>query len=913
MSTSIDSLQSRSDVVFWVTTITFILASIFVVARLVSRFGILESRSWDDWFIILSWFFAFGLTFAIDYATTKGLGRLDGDIKDEWRPGLKKAEYAFTLLYNPCLMATKTSILIFYLRLSKDTQKLLRWASGITLAVACVDGIVLTFVNAFQCKPVAAAWRTDGDGKCLSIITIYLASAPVNIITDLAILVLPIPVLTGMFLPQRQKAILVFTFSLGIFVAIVDVIRIYYLQQASNNFLTSVLLHSKLGAGADFPYNASLSFMWSAVEVNIGIVCACIPTLKPLVKRILPAMILDRASGRRGSRTHTTEKFESASPQSGGDVQLDTVNNMASPTTTPLGLVSDASPSPLSDTHPGGHREDMEEEELSMAEFLTAPAGFGLQTLRRNSTARTTNTTYFGFVNMRVPKSMMKTRGKEAFKYCTMVTILFFLWGFSYGLLNRLNNEIAILANYSESETIGLSAAYFGGYVIGALTVGQWVLRHSGFKATFISGLCIYGTGTLMFWPSAVLTSFTGFILSSVVVGLGLSILETAANPFLALCGPTQYAEFRLMLAQSIQAVASLVSQVLAEKALFRGVRIENEKHLTLIDVQWTYLAIALFTVILALFFYYMPLPEACDEDLQAQSDLLEIYPTRKLPWTGTSIIYTTLVFGVVSQLCYVAAQECVSEFFKPLLVSYVPSSKSFKSVFTLHDDEDYLLLGHGLFAIGRFAFAPLCLMFPPRLLLLMCFSFLTLFSAFIFAINDISPSFLAASSLLVFFFEGPIFPLVFSLTIRGMGKDTKWASAWVVASATGGSVFVFVTFGVQKIHTVQYSFVIIFVLFLVGLLYPVYLNFGGKGVRHQVDPKAMRVGRGFWNGSGGNEEDGPEMRNGSAERSDTALRRLSRRVSILVRKISPTGRKCSSELPIVEHRETRDREDNSG
>ncbi|KAF7861370.1 hypothetical protein EAF04_007935 [Stromatinia cepivora] len=911
MSTSIDSLQSRSSVVFWVTTITFILASIFVVARLVSRFGILKSKTWDDWFIILSWFFAFGLAFSIDYATTKGLGRLDGDIKDEWRPGLKKAEYAFTVLYNPCLMATKTSILIFYLRMSKDTQTLLRWASGITLAIACIDGIVLTFVNIFQCRPIFAAW-TDGDGKCLSIITIYLASAPVNIITDLAILVLPIPVLTGMCLPQRQKAILVFTFSLGIFVAIVDVVRIYYLQQASNDFQTSVLAHSKLSVGDNFAYNASLSFMWSAVEVNIGIVCACIPTLKPLVKRILPAMILDRASGRKGSHTHT-EKSESMSPQIGGGGRLDTVNNMPPPSTTPLPPVSDVSPSPLSDTHPGGHREDIGDEELNMAEFLATPTGLGLETLRRNSTAHTANTTYFGFVNMRVPKTMMKTRGREAFKYCIMVTILFFLWGFSYGLLNRLNLEIATLANYSKSETIGLSAAYFGGYIIGALTVGQWVLRHSGFKATFVSGLCIYGTGTLMFWPSAVLTSLTGFMLSSIVVGFGLSILETAANPFLALCGPTQYAEFRLMLAQSVQAVASLVSQVLAEKVLFRGVRIDNEKHLTLIDVQWTYLAIALFTVILALFFYYMPLPEASDADLQAQSELLEIYPTRKLPWTGTSIIYTTLVFGVIAQLCYVAAQECISEFFKPLLISYVPSSRSFKSVFTLNDDEDYLLLGHGLFAIGRFVFAPLCLMFPPRLLLLLCFSFLTIFSAFIFAINDISPSFLAASSLLVFFFEGPIFPLVFSLTIRGMGKHTKWASAWIVASATGGSVFVFVIFGVQKIHTIQYSFVIIFVLFLVGLLYPVYLNFGGKGVRHQVDPNTTTMGGGFWAGNGGSEEDEQEMRDNAVDRPDTPLRRLSRRVSILVRKISPTGRKCSGELPIVEHRETRDREDNSG
>ncbi|KAK6599339.1 l-fucose permease [Botrytis cinerea] len=880
MSTSTDHVPSRSELVFWVTTITFIITSIFVVARLVSRFGILRKRTPDDWFIIFSWIFAFGLTFSIDLATTKGLGKLDGEIKEEWGPPLKKAEYAFTVLYNPCLMATKTSILIFYLRLSRNTQKLLRWASYITLLITVLDGVVLTFVNAFQCSPVSGAWRTDTDAKCLSIITIYLASAPVNIITDLAILVLPIPVLTGMNLPQRQKAILVFTFSLGIFVTIVDVVRIYYLQQASNDFQTSVLAHSELGAGDDFAYNASLAFMWSAVEVNVGIVCACIPTLKPLMKVILPAMIADRVSGRTGSHSRTADDLESASPPIGSQGQSTPVNNGLPPRNTAL---SESPLSPLSDTHPGGYREDMEQQELNMTEFLTAPSAIALETLRRNSTARTANTTYFGFVNMRVPKSMMKTRGREAFKYCIMVTILFFLWGFSYGLLNRLNREIAALANYSDSQTIGLSAAYFGGYVLGALTVGQWVLRHSGFKATFITGLCIYGTGTLMFWPSAVLTSYTGFILSSIVVGFGLSILETAANPFLALCGPMQYAEFRLMLAQSIQAVASLVSQTLAEKVFFNGVQIEGTKHLTLIDIQWAYLAIALFTVFLALFFYYMPLPEASDADLQAQAELFEIYPSRKLPWTGTSIIYTTLVFGVIAQLCYVAAQECVSEFFKPLLISFVPRTGSFKSFFTLNDDEDYLLLGHGLFAVGRFVFAPLCLVVPPRMLLLIALVCLTIFSSFIFAINDISQSFLAASSLLVFFLRRSDIP-------TGVLFDHTWyGEKYKVGISVDSSLSNW-----RK-----------------PLLYPVYLNFGGEGVRHQVDPKPVVMG-GVWSGSEENRETGQELRGNEDGRPDTPLRRLSRRVSVLVQKMSLGGRKCSTELPMVEHRETRGRKNSS-
>ena len=193
-------------------------------------------------------------------------------------------------------MATKTSILIFYLKLSKNTRVVLRMGSVAVLIVVNVSGTILTFMNIFQCSPVRSAWDVNvPSDSCIPLLTEFICSSPVNITTDLAILVLPIPVLTSMRLPRRQKIILVLTFALGIFVTVIDVVRIYYLQQAielapmsaTNNRL------ALYGQSPDFAWNASLSLMWSAVEVNVGIICACVPTLKPLIIRILPAMLID--------------------------------------------------------------------------------------------------------------------------------------------------------------------------------------------------------------------------------------------------------------------------------------------------------------------------------------------------------------------------------------------------------------------------------------------------------------------------------------------------------------------------------------------------------------------------------------------------------------------------------------------
>jgi len=148
-----------------------VFASVFVVARIASRFLILKHRTFDDYVIILAWFIAFGLSFSIDYGVWQGLGRHDEDVPHDTRAALRESEYAFTILYNPALMATKTSVLIFYLRLSQNTQKFLRRASYATLALVIIDGIVLLFLSVFRCSPVAAAYRYDiASSKCKSIV-----------------------------------------------------------------------------------------------------------------------------------------------------------------------------------------------------------------------------------------------------------------------------------------------------------------------------------------------------------------------------------------------------------------------------------------------------------------------------------------------------------------------------------------------------------------------------------------------------------------------------------------------------------------------------------------------------------------------------------------------------------------------
>ncbi|KAH6840706.1 major facilitator superfamily domain-containing protein [Chaetomium sp. MPI-CAGE-AT-0009] len=856
---------NRGPVVFAVTTATLALATLFVAARMVSRAGIVRRTAWDDYTILLAWLIAVFLSMSIDLGAKNGLGRHDKDIEPEKTGVLRTCEYVFSILYNPALMASKTSILIFYLRLSKNTLQVLRLSSWAVLGIVNVAGTILTFMNIFQCDPTRAAWDVRVQAaRCIPLLTEFICSAPVNITTDLAILALPIPVLTGMRLPQRQKTILVMTFGLGIFVTIVDVIRIYYLQRAIDHVpTTSSDPMGTFGRSPGFSWNASLSLMWSAVEVNVGIICACIPTLKPLIIRILPAMLVDPDRTLR-SGTHTTTGSSSNSATK-DDHQRGSVSIGAMLATTsltpPAPTLSLTPPADADAPTPASASDD-----ISIRDFLSTTSPPSTQPPPPPPTSTITipnlpsHTSHHHdhhqatFITLPHAKNLLTTTPAESLRYGTLASILFFLWGFSYGLLNTLNSAVAAVANISRAQALSLTAVYFGG---GGVRVKRRRGKREGdesvggFKATFMVGLLLYGVGTMMFWPGAVVRSYAGFMASTFVVGFGLAVLETAANPFMVLCGPPEYADARLLLAQGVQAVGSVLSNVLADRVFFAA-RFEGHNGQansnTLIDVQWTYLSIALLTVLLALLFYYVPLPEVSDAELAELAARSPVDPNQK-SIGGISLRTWIVGLAVLAQWCYVAAQENMSLFFEQLITSFTPnpslalatSQSGLRPPGLTLSLPNYLLIAHTAFALSRFLAGGLCILHAhhhhhtpktylptPRTLLLLCTTLTSLLAltTVLLPTPQTSPNTTTIPLTLFYFFEGPIWPLLFSLGLRGQGTRTKQASAWLTMGGSGPLVWPFVAYGIiQGGGSVQVSVVVIVVLMAVAGAFPGFLG----------------------------------------------------------------------------------------
>ncbi|KAF2086130.1 MFS monosaccharide transporter-like protein [Saccharata proteae CBS 121410] len=801
-----DEFETRSPIVFSVTLALCVCSTVFVFFRMVSRICIVRRTGWDDYFMILAWLFSFGLSFAICYGTFVGLGRHERDVPDRWTAPLKRTEYVFSVLYNPTLMATKTSILVFYFSLSKS-RNFFRWGVITTMVVVNVAGLALTILNIDQCRPLSAAFKNTvpANASCTDIVTLYLSSAPVNIITDLAILFLPMPILTSMRLPKKQKVILLITFGFGVFVAVVDVVRIAYLQSAATTRLRDIQAHRNDDDGndtrnaSDFSWYASLSFMWSAIETNVGIMCACVPALKPLVSRFIPRILRD-AGDTMVSITHrraTTTSMDMANAQ-----RIPSISGL-------MGLERPPPARTASNANNNGSNRDS----IGMMNFLTTPDMNEFPPMERSPTALTNSTrhtraesrNFFDFVNFKRQKSMVHLTNNESYFPITMVTILFFVWGFAYGLLDVLNGQFQEIAQMSRGETVSIHCLYYAGYFVGPLTFGRFVLKRWGFKACYIVGLVIYACGTLVFWPSAVLTSYPAFLISNFIVGMGLSCLELAANPFIFLCGPSQYGEIRLCVSQGVQAVGTVVSPLLASKVLFK---IDAN---SLIDVQWTYLGISLFTVLLAVAFWYVPLPEATDDELEDSVERADDANHAKIG--QFKVVWITLGVGIFAMWCYVGFQESVSTSFGTYLkyeASYINRTNHFA-------------YAHTAFAVARFLAAFSAIWIKPRWILLVCFIGVMVFSIVaMHATKDLS----AITIIFVYFFEGPIFPLVFSQALRGLGRHTRVGSACLTAAISGGAIIPPITDAVTDGHGTSYAYCVVVAAAAFGTILPIYLSF---------------------------------------------------------------------------------------
>ncbi len=382
-----------------------------------------------------------------------------------------------------------------------------------------------------------------------------------------------------------------------------------------------------------------------------------------------------------------------------------------------------------------------------------------------------------------------------------LVTSLFLLWGLAYGLLDVLNKHFQETLNITKQRSTLLQAAYFGAYFLMALPAGV-LIQKAGYKKGIITGLLLYATGAILFYPSAQIESFTFFLLALFVLASGLTFLETAANPYITVLGKPETSEFRLNLAQSFNGVGSFLGPIIGG-VLFFGTK-TNDGASQLDTVKYVYIVIAAVVLMVAFLFFKTSMPEIKEEELVIDENE---YVGRKL------FQHSHFVWAIVAQFFYVAAQVGIAALF----INYCTE----KNVGINNERASYLLSGSLiLFTIGRFAGTALMKIIAPHKLLAMY----ALINVGLCAIVVVASGYLSVYSLMaVFFFESIMFPTIFALGVKNLGAYTKKGASYIIMSIVGGALIPLVMGALAQSYSTSFSYVIPLGCFVIVFLFAVF------------------------------------------------------------------------------------------
>jgi FHS family L-fucose permease-like MFS transporter len=408
---------------------------------------------------------------------------------------------------------------------------------------------------------------------------------------------------------------------------------------------------------------------------------------------------------------------------------------------------------------------------------------------------------------MAATKQATGQSGKFAF---AMITTLFFMWGFVHNLDPILIPHLRRSFSLTVLQSALVDSAVFIAYFLMALPAGM-LIRKAGYKAAMLTGLALFAIGALLFIPAADTQRYVFFLGALFVIACGLTVLETAANPYITLLGSPEQATRRLNLAQSFNGLAATLAPIVGARVILVDgasdaqlqAMSDSARQAVLAaeaaSVKGPYLAIALVIMAIALVFYFLKLPAAgagtAGQGSPARGAILR------------ALQRASIRRAVIAQFFYVGAQVCVFSFF----ILYAVKAAGISQIAAA----DYLGWGCGAaFVVGRFAGTWLMkYIAPARLLLAYALASVALSGVAMFADGAVS----LAAVIGIAFFMSIMFPTIFSLGIHGAGDDTEMGSSLIIMSIVGGAVLPLLYGAISDVtQNLQYGYAAPLLCFLV-------------------------------------------------------------------------------------------------
>jgi MFS transporter, FHS family, L-fucose permease len=371
-----------------------------------------------------------------------------------------------------------------------------------------------------------------------------------------------------------------------------------------------------------------------------------------------------------------------------------------------------------------------------------------------------------------------------------LITSLFFMWGIANNLNGILIPHLRKALQLTNMQSTFVDTAVYMAYFLMAIPAGV-ILKKLGYKKGIIIGLLVFAAGALLFLPAANMRAYPVFLLGLFILGCGLTLLETAANPYATRLGDPEDATFRINLAQSFNGLAVAVGPIIGALFILSGKSFSDAELAAMPEmdkiayltseaqsVKMPYMVLGGSLILLAILFYFMNLPELDDKNGKNAQNT-DLSRDNREGGVFDTLKYSHVKWAVIAQFFYVGAQVCVTSFFVRMAMTGGVDEKTAGY---------YLGTIYGLlFMVGRFVgSAILKYIAPSKLLTLYALASIILSAVAIFTKGELVVYALGAMG----FFMSIMFPTIFSLGITGLKEETKSASSLIVMAIIGGAIF---------------------------------------------------------------------------------------------------------------------------
>ncbi|HVX04270.1 MAG TPA: sugar MFS transporter [Rhodanobacteraceae bacterium] len=365
----------------------------------------------------------------------------------------------------------------------------------------------------------------------------------------------------------------------------------------------------------------------------------------------------------------------------------------------------------------------------------------------------------------------------------TVVTTIFFMWGFITALNDVLIPHLKSVFTLNYTEVMLVQFTFFGAYFLMSLPSGKVVSR-LGYRLSIVAGLVVTGIGALLFLPAAMAQSYPLFLLAFFVLASGITLLQVAANPYVSLLGPPRLASSRLNLAQALNSLGTTIAPKLGG-LLILSVAVLGSAELAKLPaaqqtayklqqahlVQGPYLGIALVLFALALIVWLFHLPAIEGADERADDARHTFFD---------ALAHARVWFGMVAIFVYVGAEVSIGSF----MINYI----SLPGIGDMPEARaaGFVSLYWGGAMIGRFAGSALLTRIDARKLLCT----FAVIAGLLVLTTMLTHGYVAMWSVIAIgLFNSIMFPNIFTLGIEKFGPLAGKVSSLLVMAIVGGAV----------------------------------------------------------------------------------------------------------------------------